>query len=174
MNLAAVSKLREASKKDVKAVYDMVDSSEKGLSQADAEERITKFGFNQVDYDQAPSWFKQLLKSFANPFIFILLAIVVISFAIDVWMAAPGEGDFKTVVVVSLMIVISALISFFSGIPKQPRGRTVERHGDNHRHCIEKRDRQGRDRHVATRAWRHYLFIRWRHDSGRLPSRAKH
>jgi Mg2+-importing ATPase len=113
MNLAAVSKLREASKKDVKAVYDMVDSSEKGLSQADAEERITKFGFNQVDYDQAPSWFKQLLKSFANPFIFILLAIVVISFAIDVWMAAPGEGDFKTVVVVSLMIVISALISFF-------------------------------------------------------------
>jgi Mg2+-importing ATPase len=113
MNPSDVSKLRKASQKDIKAVYAMLDSSERGLSQVDAEERISKFGFNKVDYDQAPSWPKQLLKSFANPFIFILLAIVAISFVIDVWMAEPGEGDFKTVVVVGLMIVISALIGFF-------------------------------------------------------------
>ena len=113
MNPTAVGKLRGASQKDVEAVYAMVDSSEEGLSQSDAEERISKFGSNKVDYDQAPSWFEQLLKSFANPFIFILLAILAVSLVIDVWLTQPGDEDFKTVVVIALMIVISAVIGFF-------------------------------------------------------------
>lgn len=68
---------------------------------------------NVVDYDKAPSWYMQLIKSFVNPFTLILLAIVVISFLIDVWFAAPGQKDWKTVIVVAVMIVISSLLSFF-------------------------------------------------------------
>lgn len=113
MNEAAVSKLREASHKDVESVYAMMESSEEGISQVIAEERILKYGLNEVEYDKAPSWFRQLAKSFINPFVLILLSIGVISFGIDVWMAAPGERDFKTVIVVAAMIVISVLLSFF-------------------------------------------------------------
>ena len=111
MNERAVTKLREASRKDVDGVYAMMESGEEGLSETTAEERISKYGINQVEYDKAPSWPKQLLKSFLNPFIFILLAIVVISFGIDVWFAAPGESDYKTVLVVSVMIIISKAIN---------------------------------------------------------------
>ncbi len=113
MNEAAVSLLQKASRKDSADVYSMMESTKEGISQETADERISKFGLNEVNYDRAPSWLKQLLKSFVNPFVFILLAIVVISYIMDVWVAAPGEKDYKTVFVVSLMVVISGLLSFF-------------------------------------------------------------
>lgn len=113
MNSASTEQLIKASFMNSKEVYYMLDSSEDGISPEDAKERISKYGLNEVDYDRAPSWYVQLIKSFTNPFVLILLAIVVISFLMDVWFAGPGEKDWKTVVVVSLMIVISSLLSFF-------------------------------------------------------------
>jgi len=91
----------------------MLESDEAGISQQSAEERISQYGLNEVQYDKPPSWFVQLIRSFLNPFIFILLAIVIISYGIDVFFAAPGEKDFKTVIVVAVMILISGFLSFF-------------------------------------------------------------
>lgn len=108
----AAQRLREAAGKDPEALYALLGSAAEGLSTAVAEERLLEFGLNQVDYDRAPTWYKQLLKAFVNPFIFILLAIALISFVIDVWMAAPSEQDYKTVVVVVVMVLVSALLSF--------------------------------------------------------------
>ena len=113
MNHEAIGMLQDASLKDVKSAYYFMESSKEGISPATAEERILKFGSNEVAHDKATSWFKQLIKSFINPFIFILLVIAAISFAVDVWWAAPGEKDFKTVIVVVSMVLISALLSFF-------------------------------------------------------------
>ncbi len=113
MNPAAVSKLQSASEKDVHSLYAFMESSKEGISQATAEERISKFGLNEVAHEKAPSWLEQLMKSFVNPFIAILFVIAVISFMIDVWWAASGEKDYKTVIVVGAMILISAFLSFF-------------------------------------------------------------
>lgn len=113
MNKDAVNKLQQASSQEIDAVYTFMDSSKEGISQSTVEKRISKFGLNEVAHEKAPSWFIQLAKSFVNPFIFILLAIAVISFAIDVWWAASGEKDYKTVIVVLAMIIISGLLSFF-------------------------------------------------------------
>ncbi|MDD2196971.1 MAG: HAD-IC family P-type ATPase, partial [Bacteroidales bacterium] len=112
-NTAAADKLRKASHQHIDKVYDMLDSSKEGISEETAKSRISTYGLNEVDYDRAPAWYTQLIKSFINPFILILVAIVIISFAIDVWLAAPGEKDWKTVIVVSAMIIISSLLSFF-------------------------------------------------------------
>lgn len=110
---AAAQRLREAAGKDAEGLYAMLGSSEKGISTETAEDRLDEFGPNQVEYDRAPTWYRQLLSAFANPFIFILIAIMAISFAIDVWMAEPGERDYKTVIVILLFVVISGLLSFF-------------------------------------------------------------
>ncbi|MFA7065940.1 MAG: magnesium-translocating P-type ATPase, partial [Dysgonamonadaceae bacterium] len=106
-------KLLKASHLDINEVYDMLDSSKDGISDEMAEDRISTYGLNEVDYDRAPAWYTQLIKSFINPFILILVAIVVISFLIDVWFAAPGEKDWKTVIVITAMIIVSSLLSFF-------------------------------------------------------------
>jgi len=113
MNLNAAEKLLKASHLDINEVYDMLDSSKDGISDEMAEDRISTYGLNEVDYDRAPAWYTQLIKSFINPFILILVAIVVISFLIDVWFAAPGEKDWKTVIVITAMIIVSSLLSFF-------------------------------------------------------------
>lgn len=113
MNLAAAEKLRKASRHEIYEVFKMLNSSIDGITEEEAKERISTYGLNEVDYDRAPAWYTQLIKSFANPFILILIAIVVISYLIDVWFAAPGEEDWKTVIVIAAMILVSSLLSFF-------------------------------------------------------------
>lgn len=80
MNVATDDKLRKVSHHDINGVYAMLESSADGISEDLAKDRISTFGLNEVDYDRAPAWYIQLIKSFANPFILILVAIVVISY----------------------------------------------------------------------------------------------
>lgn len=113
MNEGTTTKLRNASRNDHNFVYAMLESSEIGLTKLTSDERLKKFGLNEVQYDKAPSWLSQLIKAFINPFIFILLVIAIISFIVDIWMAEPGESDYKTVIMVAGMVIFSALLRFF-------------------------------------------------------------
>jgi Mg2+-importing ATPase len=112
MNMGTVTKLQNASSQDDKFVYAMLETSEKGITDTTAEERRLKFGINELQHQKAPKRLMQLLKAFANPFIYILLVIAVVSFVIDVWLPSVEDRDFKTVIVVSVMILASALLRF--------------------------------------------------------------
>ncbi len=112
MNVGTVLKLQNASKQDENFVYAMLESSEDGITKVTADERRLKFGRNEIQHQKAPHWYVQLLRAFVNPFIFILLAIALVSFIIDIWLPPVSERDFKTVTVVSIMVVISALLRF--------------------------------------------------------------
>jgi Mg2+-importing ATPase len=83
--------------------YIALDSRIAGLTGDEAEERQAQHGRNEVQHEQAPSWYKQLFQAFVNPFIGILVVIALVS----VFMA-----DLETVVVVSAMVLISALLRF--------------------------------------------------------------
>lgn len=112
MNEGTAVKLKNAARQDENFVFAMLESSEKGITQMTADERKEKYGLNEVQHDKAPAWFVQLFYAFVNPFIFILVLIACISLVIDVFVAAPADRDFKTVIVVSVMIIISALLRF--------------------------------------------------------------
>ena len=112
MNMGTVTKLQNASRQDDKFVYAMLETSEEGISNPTADDRRLKFGVNELQHQKAPKWYVQLLKAFANPFIYILLAIAFVSFIIDVWLASAEDRDFKTVIVVSVMVLVSALLRF--------------------------------------------------------------
>lgn len=112
MNGAGVTRLQQAAQHDEKMVYAMLESNEEGLSQPTVQKRLELFGANEVHTEKAPSWLKQLLHAFINPFIFILLVIVGVSYIIDVALAQGADKDYTTVTVISTMIVISALMRF--------------------------------------------------------------
>jgi len=112
MNMGTVTKLQQASCQETKYVYAMLETSEEGISTVTAAERSVKFGANELQHQKAPKWYVQLLKAFANPFIYILLIIALVSYVIDVWMPAVEDRDFKTVLVVTIMVVISGLLRF--------------------------------------------------------------
>jgi Mg2+-importing ATPase len=91
----------------------MLHSGLDGITQSQAQERIERYGRNVVHHEQAPSWIGQLVQAFINPFIGILVIIAVISFFIDIYVAGPSERDYKTVTMVGIMILVSALLRFF-------------------------------------------------------------
>lgn len=112
MNVGTVTKLQGGASQDEKLACAMLETSREGITDEMAKERQQKFGLNEVKHQKAPKWYVQLLKSFANPFIYILLLIATVSFIIDVGLPEVGERDYKTVVVVSIMILVSALLRF--------------------------------------------------------------
>ncbi|WP_261512212.1 magnesium-translocating P-type ATPase [Chryseobacterium paludis] len=112
MNVGTITKLQNASSQDDKFVFAMLETSEEGITKITADERKARFGHNEIQHQKAPKWYIQLLKAFANPFIYILMAIASVSFLIDVWLPSAEERDYKTVIVVSIMILISTLLRF--------------------------------------------------------------
>ncbi|EEI90270.1 magnesium-importing ATPase [Sphingobacterium spiritivorum ATCC 33300] len=112
MNDGTTIKLQNIAMQEDQFIYAMLESSAEGITSATAKDRIQRFGKNVIQHDRAPSWLKQLIQAFANPFILILLVIALISFVLDIWMALPEERDYKTVIVVFTMMIISALMRF--------------------------------------------------------------
>ncbi|OKS84609.1 magnesium-translocating P-type ATPase [Mucilaginibacter polytrichastri] len=110
---AAVTLLRQVSKEDPTSFYTTLQSSEQGLSKVEVTNKKGKFGLNEIQHEKAPAWYVQLFKAFLNPFIAVLIILAGVSFVMDVLMAAPGERDFKTVIVVSVMVMLSSLLRFW-------------------------------------------------------------
>jgi Mg2+-importing ATPase len=67
----------------------------------------------RVSHEEAPAWYIQLLEAFLNPFIGVLIIIAAISVITDIITAPPGERDYKTVTVVSVMVLLSSLLRFW-------------------------------------------------------------
>lgn len=83
-----------------------------GLGESEVESRQKVFGLNQIKHDDSPSWFQQLLDAFVNPFIGVLVIIAGVSLILDVLLAKPGEKDYKTLIVICIMIVVSVTLRF--------------------------------------------------------------
>jgi len=109
----AARKLREAGRSDTSTFFEMFESAPEGLTEDQVEEKLAAGGLNEVHHEKAPSWLKQLFEAFVNPFIGVLLIIAAVSFVLDVLMAPKGEEDYKTVITVGIMVMISSLLRFF-------------------------------------------------------------
>lgn len=109
----AVTKLRSVAKGDSPFFLPMLESNINGLTADQVLEKQKIFGLNEIAHEKAPSWYKQLFLAFVNPFIAVLIILAIISFVMDVLLAAPGEADYKTVIVVSTMVMLSSLLRFW-------------------------------------------------------------
>ncbi len=106
--------LRDAAGQDKQGLYKLLESTESGLDEETVERKLIKFGANEVAHDKAPSWYVQLLQAFIDPFIGVLILIAIVSLVTDVIMAPnPAERDYKTVIVVTILIVLSSLLRFW-------------------------------------------------------------
>lgn len=113
LNVEAESLLKEVSQEDTNALLKRLDSSIEGLNQKQVQEKQRMYGPNEIEHEKAPAWYIQLFQAFVNPFIGILIVIAIVSLITDVAMAPPGERDYKTVIVVSIMVLLSSLLRFW-------------------------------------------------------------
>ena len=82
-----------------------LNTSVDGLTDAEAEQRLEDIGPNEVAHEKAPHWSLQLLSTFKNPFIIVLLCLGAVEFA-------TNPGELKGVIIISAMIAISVLLRF--------------------------------------------------------------
>ncbi|OMG73242.1 magnesium-translocating P-type ATPase [Burkholderia ubonensis] len=87
-------------------------TSTRGLTYEQAADRLQLDGPNEIAHDKPPHWSRQLLMSFHNPFVYVLLVLAAISFCTDVWFAAPDDRDYVGMTILLTMVTISALLRF--------------------------------------------------------------
>ena len=107
------AELKKASSGTSDVFFQMLQSNSNGLSESEVVAKRKIYGVNEIAHEKAPSWYRQLFEAFLNPFIAVLIILAIISFIMDVLLAPPGESDYKTVIVVSVMVLLSSLLRFW-------------------------------------------------------------
>jgi len=97
-------KLVEFARMDISEVFASLATSENGISKDDEEERLSKYGPNEISREKITRWYVLLLRNFYNPFVGLLIAFAAVSFFLR---------EIQSVIILSVMIVISVLVRFF-------------------------------------------------------------
>lgn len=100
---------------DIDECFQIFNTSEKGLSNIEAERRLEVYGKNEIVHQKAPKAIWQLLMAYKNPFIFVLGVLALISFFMDFWLPyRQGEPtELAGVIIIVVMITISGLLRFW-------------------------------------------------------------
>jgi Mg2+-importing ATPase len=85
-------------------VYKTLKTSEQGLSEKEAQQRLKEYGYNELPR-QVFSWFRVFIRQFKNPIFLILVACAVVS---------GFFGELKQSIAILLMIAISVVLGFFN------------------------------------------------------------
>ncbi len=132
---------RFASRQSLKHVYSALSARKHGLDADEVAQRQMQYGQNIVVHEERTNPVKLFVSAFINPFIGVLTALVIISFILDVVLAEPGSQDWTTIIIITTMVVFSAILRF---VQELKAGRSsdallkmvtntcyVEREGDN-------------------------------------------
>lgn len=103
---------RFVSRQTLENAYHALYAHHSGLGIHDVERRQRKFGANIVEHEERTNPTKLFITAFINPFIGILTALVIISFILDVYLAEPGEQDWTTIIIITTMVIFSAILRF--------------------------------------------------------------
>ena len=101
-----------AAKAPLDSVFTYFQSFSLGLAVEEVEKRQSLYGKNEIVHERKKKPLIMLAKAFVNPFVGVLTVLVAISFVMDVWMASPEERDWTSIIIVTTMIVLSAILRF--------------------------------------------------------------
>src|SRR6202162_5291050 len=90
-----------------------LDTVRSGLTPEQVEERLEQYGPNEVTHEKPPSWYQQLFHAFVTPFNGVLFTVSIVSLFTDVIFAAPEDRTFRTIIVLSAMVLLSTLLRFW-------------------------------------------------------------
>ncbi|HHR6050950.1 TPA: magnesium-translocating P-type ATPase [Providencia alcalifaciens] len=105
----------EQASKNIEQVLNEYQTNLLGLSENEALDRLVIEGENEVAHEKAPPAWKQLLTSFKNPFIFVLMILAIVSFFTD-YVISKRQGeetDLTGVIIIVTMVVLSGLLRFW-------------------------------------------------------------
>ena len=160
-----------AAKVPLENVYTHFQTRSRGLTDEEVEERQGLYGKNEIEHEKKKRPLVMLAKAFINPFVGVLTVLVAISFVMDVWMADPGDKDWTSIVVVTTMIVLSALLRFTQEWKANRSSEALQKMVTNTCYMVRagtasRGGTPGDEKQRGTGAGRRCDAIGWRHDSG--------
>jgi Mg2+-importing ATPase len=111
-NKKAVERLYWASAHEEKELVKKYGTGKEGLTEETAEKLRVEYGGNILTYGRKNPVIQRLFAAFINPFTVVLLALAVISVFTDILMAAPGDKNYATVIIITVLVMISGILRF--------------------------------------------------------------
>ncbi len=91
-------------------VLKYLDTSENGLSEAEAQKRLEENGKNRLEAAKGKSIFRRFMEQLADPMIIILLAAAAVS---GVLAAMEPDGEFVDVIIILAVVIINAVLGVY-------------------------------------------------------------
>lgn len=95
------------------SVFNYFQTIPLGLNPEEVANRQSLYGKNEVEHEKRKNPVSTFIRAFINPFIGVLTILVIISFVLDVLLAEPGEQDWVAIIIISTMVVVSAMLRFW-------------------------------------------------------------
>lgn len=93
-------------------LFELLGTSRAGLSPEEAERSRAAHGANVVGGAARPSVARRLAEAFINPFTCILAVLALVSAVTEILLAAPGEQNPATVIVMGATVLVSGVLRF--------------------------------------------------------------
>lgn len=85
--------------------------NENGLINAEVEQRLSKYGKNEIKQAKPKKWYNYLLSSLLSPFNIILLGITMLLIYTDIIL--PENPNPANIIVIIVLVLVSTLLEFF-------------------------------------------------------------
>src|SRR5512142_3022220 len=96
--------LLEMARKEPDAVLKELESQSNGLSMAEAEARVKRYGLNEIARERRQSPLMRLWDNIRNPLVILLIALGVLSYI---------TGDLRAMIVIFVMVILGVVLRFF-------------------------------------------------------------
>lgn len=127
-----------ASELSMSSVFSYFQTAPQGLNNEEVEKRQSLYGRNEVEHEKKMHPLTMLIKAFINPFIGVLTALIIISYIIDVYIAAPDEKDFTSIIIIASMVILSTILRFWQEYKASVSSEALQKMVTNT--CTAKRD----------------------------------
>jgi len=97
---------------------EQLGTAEAGLSQAQADERLSQYGLNKLPEQRPPTPLRIFVRQFNNPLIYVLLAAAVV---------AIGIGDFKDAAFIGIVLLLNAGIGAYQEWRAEQSSRALQK-----------------------------------------------
>ncbi len=109
------------------AVYNYFQTTRKGLDHTAVEKRHELYGKNIVVHEAKKNPVVMFCKAFINPFIGVLTGLVIISLFTDVILADEEDKDWTAIIIVTTMIILSAILRFIQEWKAEQAGEALKK-----------------------------------------------
>ncbi|MCF2136403.1 MAG: cation-translocating P-type ATPase [Candidatus Thorarchaeota archaeon] len=97
---------------DIESILKKLGTSREGLTDKEAQDRIEKYGFNEIVETDKKGPFRMFLEQFTDPMVIILLIAILISVITAYLPGSHEEGGLIDAMVISAIVIFNAIFGF--------------------------------------------------------------